>query len=84
MKARRQLTHFRIFKAIGKRTTRQKNGGHTYYGPKDFTKEEIARKNPLAVAVLNDGMRICKYCGGNKKTKPDHDLPEIWYIKDEE
>jgi len=40
-----------------------KCGGHTWYGPKDFTKEEITRRNILAFAVLNEGQRVCKGCG---------------------
>ena len=36
---------------------------HVLYIASDFTKEEIARHNPLAVAVLDQELRICKYCG---------------------
>lgn len=37
--------------------------GHTPYTAEDFTPEEIARENILAMAVIRDGAQICKYCG---------------------
>jgi hypothetical protein len=36
---------------------------HVLYKDRDFTREEIARENPLAMAVIRDQLRICKYCG---------------------
>jgi len=36
---------------------------HVVYKPSDFTEEEVARGNVLAVAVINDGHLICKKCG---------------------
>ena len=36
---------------------------HVYYTPEDFTSEEVRRDNPLAIAVIRDGYRICKFCG---------------------
>ena len=40
----------------------QKNK-HVYFQKEDFTTEEIARENILAVAVLKHKEKICKYCG---------------------
>jgi len=37
--------------------------GHLLYGPEDFTREEIDRRNSLAVAVIEGGLGICKQCG---------------------
>ena len=45
-----------------------KNKGHVFYKRSDFTKEEITQRNPLAIAVLNEGQRVCKHCGGNNTT----------------
>ena len=41
---------------------------HTFYQLSDFTAEEIARQNVLAVAVLDEGRSICKYCGEEETT----------------
>lgn len=39
--------------------------GHDFYDPEaDFTKEEIAQCNELAMRVIFDGWKICKKCGG--------------------
>lgn len=37
--------------------------GHTLYVPGDFTVEEIARENKIAVLVIDGGLSICKMCG---------------------
>ena len=37
---------------------------HVLYVNSDFTKEEIARKNIIAVSVIIHKMKICKMCGG--------------------
>lgn len=39
------------------------NKEHKCYDASDFTEEEVNNKNKLAVAVLEWGMKICKYCG---------------------
>lgn len=39
------------------------NHEHEYYAAEDFTPEEIARENVLAVLVLKEGKQICKRCG---------------------
>lgn len=36
---------------------------HEWFRKKDFTKEEIKRKNPLAMAVIQGKSKICKICG---------------------
>ena len=36
---------------------------HTLFTPEDFTAEEIARGNVLAVAVVDEGASVCKDCG---------------------
>ena len=36
---------------------------HVLFKRKDFTQEEIDRKNELAVAILTIGLSVCKYCG---------------------
>lgn len=36
---------------------------HVLYTDEDFTTEELARYNHLALAVVQDGRRICKKCG---------------------
>ena len=36
---------------------------HILYTKDDFTEEEIARENRLAVVVIKEGRRICKICG---------------------
>ena len=36
---------------------------HVFYTPEDFTEEEIARRNVLAVLVIGEGKLICKRCG---------------------
>ncbi len=36
---------------------------HTLYKSKDFTNEEYERRNRLAVAVIDGGLSVCKYCG---------------------
>lgn len=38
------------------------NCEHEFYTKKDFTKEEYARHNKLAIAVLDNKRRICKRC----------------------
>lgn len=39
--------------------------GHTLYTAEDFTPEEIASENVLAMAVIRDGQQICKFCGAS-------------------
>ena len=36
---------------------------HEVYAAKDFTQEEIARRNSIAVLVVGHGLQICKHCG---------------------
>lgn len=61
----------RLAKQIKKNIYADKHHGHTFFRATDFTKEEIARKNELAIMVLNRGTLICKYCGLVKtKGKP--------------
>lgn len=36
---------------------------HVWFEASDFTPEEIARRNILAVAVLESHVKTCKYCG---------------------
>lgn len=38
--------------------------GHSIYTKDDFTPEEIARKNILAVMVIEKGVKFCPLCGG--------------------
>lgn len=46
---------------------------HTYFTPADFTAEEVARKNKLAMAVIVGKRRICKICGFESKFKSKGD-----------
>jgi hypothetical protein len=41
----------------------ERRSTRTLFTPSDFTDEEIARKNDLAMAVIKDKLSICKYCG---------------------
>lgn len=36
---------------------------HELYEPKDFTSDEYARRNVLAVMVIDGGLGVCKKCG---------------------
>jgi hypothetical protein len=36
---------------------------HQVYTADDFTAEEIASRNNLALAVIEEDRQICKYCG---------------------
>lgn len=36
---------------------------HVFYTPSNFTTEEIDRRNLLAIAVVEGGLKICKKCG---------------------
>lgn len=38
-------------------------GPCTYYRQKDFTKEEVKRKNLLYVEAVIKCRNVCKYCG---------------------
>lgn len=40
---------------------------HTLYTAADFTRDEIARANVLAVAVIDEGRQICKQCGSDEE-----------------
>lgn len=39
------------------------SNGHTLYESSDFTDEEYARRNQLAVMVIDGGLGVCKNCG---------------------
>jgi hypothetical protein len=64
---------------------------HTLYTSKDFTSEEVAVENVLAMAVIRDGISICKQCGKTEdeltepcetpRQKTDR-LSELYYVND--
>jgi len=40
---------------------------HVFFTKEDFTKEEIERKNVLAVYVIEQSRKICNFCGYEEK-----------------
>ena len=47
----------------------QNDHNHVFYTKEDFTEEEIARDNILAVVVIEFGAKICKRCGYEEETE---------------
>lgn len=45
---------------------------HTLFKAINFTKEEAARNNPVYVAVVVQGLDICKYCGRSEAELEEH------------
>lgn len=39
------------------------NHCHSLATKKDFTQDQIAKKEPLAMAVIHGGLTVCKHCG---------------------
>ena len=40
---------------------------HVFFTKNDFTESEIKRKNVLAVFVIEQARKICKFCGYEEK-----------------
>jgi hypothetical protein len=45
---------------------------HELYKPSDFTHDEIARRNQLAILVCEGGLGICKRCGAGEVQLDDY------------
>lgn len=57
--------------------------GHELYGPEDFTPEELDRRNALATAVTEGGLRVCRRCGASEAELDDHPTCKRyrWYVR---
>lgn len=50
--------------------------GHNLYKPKDFTAEQIDRREKVAIMVVEGGLEICKDCGAGEMDLDGYDTCE--------